>query len=233
MSTRVGSAKTRVGTSAPGEPQNFDRIFNRNSVRFNPILALSMSRKAQPLVDLAVEVSLSQMAGFLQTTPQQLLKLTHRGKLSVFKDAQGVPVAGKYQLNKATAEYLAWLQGNREGKSLSAFDDARARRALAAAEVSKMRVARMSGALVDSAAALEAVDKMILRLRSKLTAAIPRLAREIYRAANEQAALESAETLIGEALLELRKLQPDELVPAKLAVVRRDQADYEEADDKG
>jgi hypothetical protein len=55
-----------------------------------------MGRKAQPLVDLALEVPLSQMAGFLQTTPQQLLKLTHRGKLSVLKDAHGVPVAGKY-----------------------------------------------------------------------------------------------------------------------------------------
>jgi hypothetical protein len=189
-----------------------------------------MGRKLQPLVDLAIEVPLSQMAGFLKTTPQQLLKLTHRGKLEPLKDAQGVPVAGKYQLNKATAEYLAWLQGNKEGKALSAFDDARARRALAAAEVSRMRVSRMSGALVDSASALEAVDTMILRLRAKLTAVIPRLAREVYRAQSPQQALESAETLIGEALMELRKLTAEDLSPTKLAVVRQDQVDYEEVD---
>ena len=186
-----------------------------------------------PLVDLGIEISLTQMAGFLQTTPQQLLKLTHRGKLSVFKDAQGVPVAGKYQLNKTTAEYLTWLVGNREGKALSAFDDARARRTLAAAEVSRMRVARMSGALVDSATVLEAVDTMILRLRAKLTTAIPCLAREIYRAPSGQAALEIAETLVGEALRELRKLTPEDLSPAKLAVVRQDHVDYAEAEDKG
>ena len=75
-----------------GEPQTFKRIFSRNPIGFG----LGMGRKAQPLVDLALEVPLSQMAGFLQTTPQQLLKLTHRGKLSVLKDAHGVPVAGKY-----------------------------------------------------------------------------------------------------------------------------------------
>jgi len=171
-----------------------------------------MGRHKFPLVDLALEVHTTQMAGFLQISIQKLLKLTHRGKISLFRGPDGVPVPGTYQLNKATADCLAWLQGNQEGKALSAFDTARAQRALAAAEVSRMRVARMSGSLIESESALEAIDTMILRLRAKLLAAIPRLAREVYRATSPQHASEIAETLVGEALMELRKLKAEELV---------------------
>jgi hypothetical protein len=42
--------------------------------------------------------------------------------------------------------------------------------------------------------------------------------------------LETAETLIGEALMELRKLTAEDLSPAKLAVIRQDSVDYAEAD---
>jgi hypothetical protein len=176
------------------------------------LFKLPMGRPSLPLVDLAIRVNTTQQAGFLQISIRKLLELTHRGKISLCKSSDGVPVPGAYQLNKATAEYLSWLQGNQDGKGLSAFDTARAQRALAAAELSKLRTARMSGRLIEAESALEAVDTLILRLRAKLTAAIPRLAREVYRASSPQHALEVTETLIGEALLELRKLKVEDLV---------------------
>ena len=189
-----------------------------------------MGRPAFPLVDLALEVHTTQMAGFLQISIRKLLELTHRGRISLFKGPDGVPVGGAYQLNKTTAEYLSWLQGNQDGKGLSAFDTARAQRALAAAELSKLRTARMSGRLIESESALEAVDTMVLRLRAKLVAAIPRLAREIYRASSPQQASEIAETLVGEALMELRKLKAEDLGGcANLRVISSDRGSTEES----
>jgi len=135
------------------------------------------------------------------------------------RGGDGVAVGGKYLLNQAVADYIRYLTHEKEHAFRSHFDEARARRALAAAAVSEMRVKRMSGELIEAEPALKAVNALVMRFRAKVLAVLGRIGRECYGAASAKDALERAETLAGEIFAELRLLKSEDLETTSLRVL--------------
>jgi hypothetical protein len=178
-----------------------------------------MPRKAEPTVDLAIPIGTTAAAALLQMSAPKLIALTHAGIFHHARNGDGVPVGGKYLLNQAVADYIHYLTHQREHAPRDHYDEARARRALAAAAVSEMRVKQMSGALIEIEPALEAMNAVVMRFRAKVLSVLPRIAKECYGAASPQDAKERSENLAGEIFDELRKLGPEDLSDTSLRVL--------------
>jgi hypothetical protein len=175
-----------------------------------------MPRKAEPTVDLAIPIGTTATAALLQMSPHKLIGLTHRNVLHHMRDTAGVPVGGKYLLNQAVADYVNYVTHKAEHAPRSQYDDARARRALAAAAVSEIKVKRLSGEMIEMGPVLEAIDALLLRFRAKVQTVFPRMAREAYGASSLANALERIENLAGEIFDELRKIPPEDLEKPRL-----------------
>lgn len=178
-----------------------------------------MPRKPEPTVDLAIPIGTAAAAALLQMSAPKLIALTHQNVLHHMRDSAGVPVGGKYLLNQAVADYIWFLTHEKEHTFRSHFDEARARRALASAAVSEMRVKRMSGELIETEPALEAVNALVMRFRAKVLAVLPRIARESYGASSAKDAMEKCEDLAGEIFAELRLLKIEDLEEVSLRVL--------------
>jgi hypothetical protein len=170
-----------------------------------------MTRTAEPPVDLAIPLGTTATAALLQMSSPKLIALTHRNVLHNERDLSGVPMGGKYLLNQAVADYVTYLK-----RQANPYHDARARRDIAAAAVSEIKVKRLSGDLIELGPVLEAIDSLLLRVRAKIQTVFPRMAREAYGASSLANALERIENLGGEIFDELRKIAPEDLEAPKL-----------------
>jgi hypothetical protein len=178
-----------------------------------------MGRKAEPPLDLAVPIGTVALSGLFGISVNKLIALTHAGVLRLYRDTAGMLVSGKYLLNQSIVDYTRHLRGLNEASPRSHFEEARARRALAAAAVNELRVERLNAHLIDVDPALECVDALVLRFRAKLLAFVPRMAREAYGAVSAEDAHEKVENLAGEILAELRKIGPQDLQKPGLRVL--------------
>jgi hypothetical protein len=187
-----------------------------------------MPRTSEPPISLAIPLGTAQAAAVLQMSAPKLIALTHQNVLHHMRDSAGVPQRGKYLLNQAVADYIRYLTHEKEHTFRTHFDEARARRALASAAVSEMRVKRMSGELIETEPALEAMNAIVMRFRAKVLAVLGRIARECYSAASAKDALEKAENLAGEIFAELRLLKIEDLEGVSLRVLSESDGEEEQ-----
>jgi hypothetical protein len=178
-----------------------------------------MPRSSEPPISLAIPLGTAQAAALLQMSAPKLIALTHQGIFRQMRNGEGIPVRGKYALNEVVASYVWFLTHEKEHAFRNHFDEARARRALASAAVSEMRVKKMSAELIETEPALEAVNSLVMRFRSKVMGVLGRIARECYGAASAKDAQEKCENLAGEIFAELRLLKTEDLEAASLRVL--------------
>jgi len=97
---------------------------------------------------------------------------------------------GLYRPEIVTGQWLAYERGRAAKKAgRSEFERQRLRLIRAKAEAAERRLAMLDGSLVGTDAIVESVRTVCLRIKSKLQAALPRLARACYHAPNVQESL--------------------------------------------
>jgi hypothetical protein len=179
-----------------------------------------MARKAEPTINLAIPIGTGALAALLGVSAALVVTLTHRDVLHVARAADGTPMRGIYLLSQAIGDYTQYLRHERERAPRDHLDEARGRRALAAAAVSEMRVKEASGHLIETEAALAAMDSVVMRFRARVLSVLPRIGKECYGASSLQDAQERCENLAGEIFDELRKIRPEDLEGASLRLVK-------------
>jgi hypothetical protein len=138
------------------------------------------------------------MADFLLIKRARLEWATH--EKIVERDADGF-----YRPEIVTGQWLKYERGPRarsRGRTGSEFEKQRARLTRAKAEAAERRLALLDRSLINGDDMLEAVRTICLRIKSKLQAALPRIARSCYHAPSVSEALKNArsefDVVIGE-----------------------------------
>jgi len=139
---------------------------------------------------------------------------------------------GSYQPETATGQWLKYERSRSALKSKHReLERERARLVRAKAEAAERKLALLDRSLINSTDMIESVKTVCLRIKSKLQAAIPRIARSCYHAVNLTEALKNSgsefDLLISElSALENAKPAPQfEVVHANGESVERSAAD--------
>ena len=118
------------------------------------------------------------MAAFLGIKPS---RLGWAGKEGIIKrDEQG-----RYPCETVTAQWLEYERAlHAKGRKRSEYERQRARLTRAKAEAAERKLAMLDRALVGTSDIIERTKAVCLRIKSKLQAALPRIARNCYYAPN-------------------------------------------------
>jgi hypothetical protein len=129
---------------------------------------------------------------------------------------------GLYDPVETTRKWLEYERGPRarsRGRTSSDFEKQRARLTRAKAVAAERQAALLDRSLMSTNGITETVKTVCLRIKSKLQAALPRLARSCYHAANVQEALKNARSEFDVVIGELSALEHDGAIP-QLEVVQ-------------
>lgn len=123
------------------------------------------------------------MAAFLQIKPERLEWAGREKIIDRDKD-------GSYRPEIITGQWLKYERGRNITRARrSEFERQRARLTRAKAEIVERNLAVLDGSLVNCDDMIESVKTVCLRIKSKLQAALPRIARACYHAPNLTEAL--------------------------------------------
>jgi phage terminase Nu1 subunit (DNA packaging protein) len=174
---------------------------------------------------LQIGVSQRQLADLLRVAPERISQATNRG---IVHRVEG---STDYDLDTAVGEWLEYerSQHAKTGKK-SDFERERTRLTRAKAEAAELRLSVMRQKLVDLESNAGTLRAVCLRIRNKLQAALPRLARASYYAPNLQESLTKVRTEFDVLLAELSSLSGDELMLESLFEVVRDGEGSERAE---
>jgi ribosomal protein L18E len=155
------------------------------------------------------------MATFLMIKQERLSWATRNGIVERLQD-------GSYAPEVVTGQWLKYERGRMAKKAgKSEFERQRVRLTKAKAEAAERKLALLDGALLGTDDIVASVRTVCLRIRSKLQAAVPRIARECYHAPNANEALKSARNEFDLLISELSALEND-AAPAELEIVTDD-----------
>jgi hypothetical protein len=172
--------------------------------------------KSKPVV--FPKLSQRQMADFLGTTETRM-EWAYRNKI-VEREPDG-----RYRPEAVTPKWLAYERSPRsrsKGRVSSGFERERARLTRLRAEEVSRRLALLDGSLLSTADIVETVKSVCLRIKSKLQAAIPRIARSCYHAPNVNQALKNARSEFDAVIAELSALENGAAAPRQFEVVTGD-----------
>jgi hypothetical protein len=157
-----------------------------------------------------------QMSDFLGIQDVRLAWAT-RQKI-VERDADG-----SYRPEVVTAQWLAYERSPRARgrKRGSEFERARARLTRAKADAAERKLALLDHSLVGSDDLIERLKVVCLRIRNKLLASLPRIARGCYSAPSVTVSMQTARAEFDLLLVELSALQ-DEGLQSEFEVVPND-----------
>jgi len=128
---------------------------------------------------LKISVNQRQLADLLRVLPERISQATNRGILHRVNDSTD------YDLDNAVGEWLEYERAlHARGKKRSEFEQQRARLTRAKAEAAERKLALLDRALVGTGDIIERAKAVCLRIKSKLQAALPRIARNCYYAPN-------------------------------------------------
>jgi hypothetical protein len=158
-------------------------------------------------------LSQHKMAAFLDIKQERLSWATRNG--IVTRDRNGF-----YHPEVVVGQWLQYerkrsLQKSKTGQ----FEKQRVRLTRAKAEAAERQLALLDGSLVSGDGIIESVKTVCLRIKSKLQAALPRIARSCYHAPNVTEALKNARSEFDLVIGELSALENDGVIP-QLEVVQ-------------
>jgi hypothetical protein len=153
------------------------------------------------------------MADFLVIKRERLSWATRNGIIERDRD-------GSYRPEIVTGQWLKYERGSHAKKAgRSEFERQRVRLTRAKAETAERRLALLDGSLMNSADMIESAKAVCLRIKSKLQAALPRIARRCYHAPSVNEALKSARAEFDILIAELSALE-NGAAPTEFEVVR-------------
>jgi hypothetical protein len=127
---------------------------------------------------------------------------------------------GSYRPEIVTGQWLKYERGRMQKKAgRSEFERQRVRLTKAKAELQERALARLDGTLVNTDDIVQSVKTVCLRIKSKLQAALPRIARGCYHAPNVTESLKTARTEFDLLIVELAAWETGAM-PAEFEVVR-------------
>jgi hypothetical protein len=142
------------------------------------------------------------MAAFLGIKVSHLGWAVNEGVIQ--HDAQGL-----YPCETVTAQWLAYERAlHVKGKKRSEFERERARLTRAKADAAERKLALLDRALVGTGDIIERSKAVCLRIKSKLQAALPRIARNCYYAPNVTEALFKVRAEFDLLIAELSAMPP-------------------------
>ena len=156
------------------------------------------------------------MAAFLGIKPS---RLEWAGKEGIIKrDEQG-----RYPCETVTAQWLEYERAlHAKGRKRSEYERQRARLTRAKAEAAERKLAMLDRALVGTSDIIERAKAVCLRIKSKLQAALPRIARSCYYAPNVTESLFKVRAEFDLLIAELSALEAGEH-PTEFEVVVSDE----------
>jgi hypothetical protein len=141
------------------------------------------------------------MADFLAIKQERLSWATRNGIIE--RDADG-----SYRPEIVTGQWLNYERGRMQKKAgRSEFERQRVRLTRAKAEAAERRLAMLDGALVNGDDMIQTAKTVSLRIKSKLQAALPRIAKACYHAPNVTEALFKARGEFDLLIAELSALE--------------------------
>jgi phage terminase Nu1 subunit (DNA packaging protein) len=157
------------------------------------------------------------MATFLGVKTNRLERASSEGIVS--RDE-----AGLYPCELATAQWLNYERGlHAKGGKRTEFERQRARLTRAKAEAAERKLAMLDRALVGTCDIINRTKAVCLRIKSKLQAGLPRIARNCYYAPNLTEALFKVRAEFDLLIAELSALGPGEGVQPEFEVVASDE----------
>jgi len=156
------------------------------------------------------------MAAFLGIKPS---RLEWAGKEGIIKrDEQG-----RYPCETVTAQWLEYERAlHAKGRKRSEYERQRVRLTRAKAEAAERKLAMLDRALVGTSDIIERAKAVCLRIKSKLQAALPRIARSCYYAPNVTESLFKVRAEFDLLIAELSALEAGEH-PTEFEVVVSDE----------
>jgi hypothetical protein len=141
------------------------------------------------------------MADFLAIKRQRLSWATREGIIPREAD-------GSYRPEIVVGQWLKYERGrSAKGKHRSELEQERVRLTRAKADAAVRRLAILDHGLVGTADIIELVKTVSLRIRNKLTAALPRISRACYAAPSEKESMAAARREFDVLLAELSALK--------------------------
>jgi phage terminase Nu1 subunit (DNA packaging protein) len=167
---------------------------------------------------LQISANQRQLAALLRVLPERISQATNRGIIHRADGATG------YDLDSAVGEWLEYERGlHARGRKKSEFERQRARLTRAKAEAAERKLAVLDQALVGTGDIVERAKAVCLRIKSKLQAALPRIARACYYAPNLTEALFKVRAEFDLLIAELSALEADHDVHSGFEVVSNDE----------
>jgi hypothetical protein len=156
------------------------------------------------------------MAAFLGIKTNRLERVSSEGILTRDED-------GLYPCETVTAQWLQYERGLHAKRSKrSEFERQRARLTRAKAEAAERKLAVLDRALVGTGDIIERTKAVCLRIKSKLQATLPRIARNCYYAPNLTEALFKVRAEFDLLIAELSALEGGEH-PTEFEIVTSDE----------
>ena len=167
---------------------------------------------------MQISVNQRQLADFLRVLPERISQATNRGIIHRVNDSTD------YDLDTAVGEWLEYERAlHARGKKRSEFERQRSRLTRAKAEAAERKLAMLDRALVGTGDIIERAKSVCLRIKSKLQAALPRIARNCYYAPNLTEALFKVRAEFDLLIAELAALEAGETIHPEFEVVANDE----------
>ena len=167
---------------------------------------------------LQISVNQRQLADLLRVLPERISQATNRGIIHRANDSTD------YDLDTAVGEWLEYERAlHARGKKRSEFERQRSRLTRAKAEAAERKLAMLDRALVGTGDIIERAKSVCLRIKSKLQAALPRIARNCYYAPNLTEALFKVRAEFDLLIAELSALEAGETIHPEFEVVASDE----------
>jgi phage terminase Nu1 subunit (DNA packaging protein) len=170
---------------------------------------------------LKVLVNQRQLADLLRIAPDRISQATNRGIIRQMNDSTD------YDLDTACGEWLEYERRQAKKKKGSEFEQQRVRLTRAKAETAERKLAILDRTLVGTGDIIERTKALCLRIKSKLQAALPRIARSCYYAPDLREALFKVRSEFDQLMAELATLEAGEDVPTQFEIVASDEDDAE------
>jgi phage terminase Nu1 subunit (DNA packaging protein) len=167
---------------------------------------------------LQISVNQRQLADLLRVVPERISQATNRGIV------HRVNGSTDYDLDGAVGEWLEYERAlHTRGKKRSEYEQQRARLTRAKAEAAERKLTLLDRSLVGTGDIIERAKAVCLRIKSKLQAALPRIARNCYYAPNLTEALFKVRAEFDLLIAELSALEGGEGVHPEFEVVASDE----------
>jgi phage terminase Nu1 subunit (DNA packaging protein) len=172
---------------------------------------------------LEIRVNQRQLADLLRVAPERISQATNRG---ILHRPEG---SSDYDLDEAVGEWLTYeRKQHTKGERKSTLERERTRLTRAKAEISELRLALQRKELMEVGASTGILRAACVRLRSKFSASLQRIARGAYHANSLNDALSNVRGEYDVLLSELSNLETGEVNSNSLFAVVKDDGSSQE-----